>query len=284
MFEPAGDSSDYFMNLTHRDLAFRNIAMADYDILLCGHKHAHDFQAKSFGDLFDNRANYRLLLNYFRRLIGIHSLPMQYVDDSGRFWSKLYSLFINYSIIAFKLSKNNSHDIKEADVLKFLTEFLDKPDSIEPALKKYILNYQFKGEMPITKQEIKEIQKYINIHLSYDKRKKMKDALKEFNKVIKEFKNRPFLQIMSGSATKAMGYSSKKRSFNEYTISKVTDGYKIESFRNIWDDTENNFVPHSLHQEQSFKLDNKKRIKVNDLPKSQIITKFSITLDASGET
>lgn len=275
VFEPADDKNDFFMSLTHRDIAFRNIAMSDFDILLCGHKHVHDFHTRSFGDLFDEGASYRFMLNYFRRLLGIDSIPIQYVDENGKYLTRLVTQFINFIYLKLKNSKNNLTTITEPELVQLFDSFLENPESIEMELKKYILNYQFKGKSILTNQEITEIKKFINTHLSPNKRKEIKNTLSGFNKVIKEFKKRPFLQIMSGSSSKAIGLISKKRSFNEYTITKLRNGYRIESCRNIWDDSIKDFTPCSLAQEQSFKTDSKGR----ESSKKYFLSKLAITLD-----
>ncbi len=87
LFEPPDHKSDYFMRVHHRDIVFRNIAFSDFDIMLCGHKHIPSFDTHSYGYHFDGRAKNRYMLNYFRRLIGLHSLPIQIKDkkvDGGQ--------------------------------------------------------------------------------------------------------------------------------------------------------------------------------------------------------
>jgi hypothetical protein len=88
LFEPAEHKSDYFMRVKDRDLVFRNIALSDFDVLLCGHKHFASFDVHSYGDHFDERAVNRYMMNYFRRLIGLESLPIQFTDEDGRKVSK----------------------------------------------------------------------------------------------------------------------------------------------------------------------------------------------------
>jgi len=43
LFEPPEQSSDYFMRIQDRDVVFRNLALSDFDVLLCGQKHVTAF-------------------------------------------------------------------------------------------------------------------------------------------------------------------------------------------------------------------------------------------------
>ena len=88
LFEPPEKKSDYFMRIQHRDIVFRNIALSDFDVLMCGHKHVAAFDVHDYGDHIDDRAVNRYMTNYFRRLIGLESLPIQFVDEKGRKLSK----------------------------------------------------------------------------------------------------------------------------------------------------------------------------------------------------
>ena len=132
IFEPPGHSSDYFMRISHRDIVFRNVAMSDFDILLCGHKHIPAFDIHSYGDHFDGRAMNRYVINCFRRLIGLHSLPIQFEDNKGRYISKALTFVANILHKIVKRQKPNAESKEIADdVLELLKGGLDNPDELE---------------------------------------------------------------------------------------------------------------------------------------------------------
>ncbi|MCX6168668.1 MAG: metallophosphoesterase [Ignavibacteriales bacterium] len=273
LFEPVEKKYDYFMSMSHRDVAIKNFAMSDFDILLCGHKHIPDFQSQQYGDHFNRRAKHRLLFNYFRRIIGIPSLPMQYSDENGKFFDRLISQFFNFLSLSVK---DNTHDeVSESALVDLLNEFLEDPDKVESKLKKLIIDFQFKGKSEISSHELREIQKFINTSISQTKRQELKKIVSELNKIIKEFKHRPFLQLMAGSASKSVSDFSRERSFNDYTIKRDAAGYHIKSSRHDWDDDTKNFDKDGFSQEKEFTDTNKKKTSSFS---NKILSKFPITL------
>src|SRR3974377_1779323 len=94
LFEPPNHKDDFFLRVDHRNIAFRNIAMADFDMLLCGHKHVPDFGRTKYGEHFDRKARVPYLFNLFRRLIGIYTVPLQLDDSKGRKMTKALTLLL----------------------------------------------------------------------------------------------------------------------------------------------------------------------------------------------
>ena len=172
LFEPPGHSSSYFMRIQHRDIVFRNIAMSDFDLMLCGHKHIPAFDTHSYGHHFDGKAMNRYLINYFRRMIGLHSLPIQLKDKKGKFWSKALTFFSN--ILVKMVKKNNpslgAKDLAD-DVLELLKDGLEKPDELENKVKTFLHKNGISGADIIDDGELKDIKKRISIGLSVDERK-----------------------------------------------------------------------------------------------------------------
>ena len=242
LFEPPGHSSDYFMRVEDRDLVFRNIAMADFDLLLCGHKHIPSFDIHSYGHHFDVRATNRYLINCFRRMIGLHSLPVQFKDDKGNFLSKALTMLSNL-LVKKKRNESPTSDSKKVadDVLELLKEGLDNPEKLEREVMEFIVSEGVSGSDVINKSELNDIKKRITTGLSIEDRKKLLVVSKKIVGLSKSLASKPFIQSMSGSSTKAVCSKEKVRYFNQYKMEKDSSGWRIKLNRYHWDPASNSF-------------------------------------------
>jgi hypothetical protein len=234
LFEPPENRSDYFMRVHDRDIVFRNIALSDFDVLLCGHKHSTSFDVHSCGDHFDERACSRYMINYFRRLIGLESLPIQFVDESGRKFSKALTQLTH--IIATFVKKSDS--IAEGDfadkVFELLKLGLDAPDKLERIVRKYIAEHRGEGASSLEWTELKAIQKRISVGLKPQERKALRAIASSISATAVDLRTRPFLQVMCGSSAKASSVADKRRSYNLYRIRPQQDGWNFVCERYPW--------------------------------------------------
>lgn len=264
IFEPPGHSSDYFMRISHRDIVFRNIAMSDFDILLCGHKHIPAFDIHSYGAHFDGRAMNRYVINCFRRFIGLHSLPLQFEVYKGRYISKALTFVTS---ILHKMTKRNkpNADSKEIadDVLELLKDGLDNPDGLEKKIKTFINEKGVLGAEILNKGELKDIKKRISIGLSVEERKKLKDVSNKIMKIAKKLKSKTFIQAMSGASVKKAGGEERIRSFNKYDIFRTNDSWELNESRYEWDYSSDSFsledpfeVHHTFKKRNVFSREN----------------------------
>jgi predicted phosphodiesterase len=253
LFEPPEHKSDYFMRLRHRDVVFRNIAFSDFDMLLCGHKHIPAFDVHSYGNYFDSRARNRYLLNYFRRLIGLHSMPLQISNDIGQRWSKSLTL-MSQTILKFvrKMKPNASVSTIANSVLDLLKQGLQSPDTLERNVKQFIHTQGVSAAEVIEPYELKEIQRHIAIGLTVDERKQLKIVADRINKSIQNLYSRPFLQIMSGSCSKACSEKNKQRTYNVIKLSCHKKKWNVVCERNIWDWQSKQFLSRPLTQTHTF--------------------------------
>jgi len=235
LFEPPGHSSDYFMRVKHRDVVFRNVAMSDFDIMLCGHKHIPSFDVHTYGHHFDDKAINRYLINYFRRIIGLHSLPIQFEDDKGKRWARALTFLSN--ILTKKKIKENPNASPEqiADgVLDLLKNGLEKPDDLEKNVKSFIANHGMSGADLIEGNELREIRKRISVGLSLKERSSLREVANKINGISRTLASKPFLQVMSGSTVKATTQSEKSRYFNAYSFVRERNGWKMIAKRYQW--------------------------------------------------
>lgn len=253
LFEPPEHSSDYFMRLHHRDIVFRNIAFADFDILLCGHKHFPAFDVHTYGSHFDERATNRYLVNCFRRLIGLHSLPVQIDDDDGRRWSKALTALANTILkLVRRRNPNATPKAVAEEVLQLLKQGLHEPDSLEKNVKKFLHENGLDGAEVVESRELNEIQKRLAIGLTTTERKALQGVAKRIVNITKKLHSRPFLQIMSGSTAKACGAGNRKRTFDLLRIECGGKDWKVQSERYFWDWGSNAFLDDPLVQNHVF--------------------------------
>lgn len=161
LFEPMGQKREPLLEISERETVFRNLALADTDILLCGHKHYAENKDHLYLHHFNKRAKARYFFNYFRRLIGINSLPFQYNDRDGkkhnRFISTLISLFV---FNKYKSQNDNRDIITDEEFLEKLTDILlkgiENPESFEKEVKDFI-NVQNASALDDDKIDEKEL-------------------------------------------------------------------------------------------------------------------------------
>ncbi len=114
LFEPQGLSEEgYFLKIKDKKNVFSNIAMADFDVLLCGHRHIADSKESSYGDHFDRRARNRYMFNCFRRLMGIDALPLQFDDKQGVRLTKKLSAVIQILWRKFRMEKRHKNLVQK---------------------------------------------------------------------------------------------------------------------------------------------------------------------------
>lgn len=230
LFEPPGHSSDYFMRLQHRDIVFRNVALSDFDVMLCGHKHIPSFDVHTYGHHFDGRATNRYLVNYFRRLIGLHSYPIQFKDSNGKLLTKCLSIFVQILAKLTKKQKQSSDSSAIAEeVFALLKDGLDDPGSLERKIKSFLNSFGIIGAEMLEPHELKEIQKRISVRLSQQERNELKKVASRVVGMSRKLKSRPFLQVMSGSSAKLC--LNKTRYLNAYKIMPDAGGWKFTSMR-----------------------------------------------------
>ena len=266
LFEPDGTKSEHFLQFEDRDNVFTNLALADFDVLLCGHKHMSNLKDLQYIRYLNKRAKYRYLLNYFRRLIGIHSLPVQLIEKNGKKIPKLITYFWEF-LLRKNIQLNNDNDITDSSV-NFLNELgkifskgLDNPFEFESLLKAFINKHNLNAlSDDITDEnEIQEIIKRVKIEFSKDEREQLKIISDGMKKIIKKLSSRQFLQVMAGSACKASVDIKKNRSFNIYHIEPTEFGYRFQSDKYYWDYENKVFLEEPIRKTHEFNFENRPR-------------------------
>lgn len=236
IFEPNGFKEDHSLKLKHKNTVFKNIAMADFDILLCGHKHISGLDGHTYGFHFDERGKKRQIFNCFRRLVGIESLPLQFETDDGKKLSRALTGLL--SMLGFRSSSSSEADYIDS-LITVLKQGLENPRLLEKEVKTYFKEFGFTPESVLVEDEIKELVFRIKEELTVEQRKRLnRVSQKALKDLMSKMDTRPFLQIMCGSTTKQPFKSfletTKERYFNVYTIKIDNSGYLLESERFEW--------------------------------------------------
>jgi len=254
LFENQDNKSNYFMRVHHRDVVFRNVALAAFDVLLCGHKHCPAFDVHSYGQHFDSRAKQRYLVNQFRRLIGLHSLPIQFTDDTGVKWSKSLTRLVQLIAWITKRETGQTGDHEIADeVIQQLKQGLHDPKTIERRVKGFMRQTGVIGKVILTDSELTEIRKRLSIGLSADERKLLRPLADKISAVARTLKSTDFLQSISGSSAKASRNSNAKRTFSIYRIRQAGNQWLFESEEFEWSAQDKTFGDCPVRREHTFR-------------------------------
>jgi 3',5'-cyclic AMP phosphodiesterase CpdA len=231
LFEPKSYADDFFLNFDHRDTVFQNIAQADFDMYLCGHKHVSDFHAHYYGEHFDHRAKGRYIMNLFRRRIGANTLSLKFKDANGKMMSWWFNIFIELSALMVE-----SRDIDDTAFIDTLTGILENclknPAKFGDELQEFVKTYKLSGLDLLDEDSIQEIQTRIAHNLSKSERDTLaKVGITYIRKIAKGMSARPFLQSMCGSSCKASHTPNTPRSFNIYDFEFDEHPYNVKRTR-----------------------------------------------------
>ena len=183
------------------------------------------------------------MTNYFRRLIGLESLPIQFVDEKGRRLSKALTQLIEiigsgYKRIEslFTTTQPTANDPEIAEkVFKLLKSGLDNPENLKRTVEKFLHDAGTTGASMLDSKELKAIQKRITVGLDTQERKELRKVADSISAISRDLKARQFLQLMSGSSAKASSTPKQKRSFHVYRIRRDNDGWNLVCERYNWE-------------------------------------------------
>ncbi len=231
LFEPPDCKDDFFLKLQHRDTVFRNIALADFDMYLCGHKHVNHFAPTYYGEHFDRRAVGRYVWNLFARRLGVNTLPYQFTDADGKKISNYLNRLIE--IVALKIkSKQTDGEQFIDELMAALKTGVENPAKFGAEIDKFIKLHKLAGKHVIEDENIQEIQTLITSQLSKKEREILAaTGLTYISRLAKGMRSRPFIQSMCGSSAKASSSAEPARSMNIYEIQFGGDFHKVKKTR-----------------------------------------------------
>lgn len=248
LFEPANSRAEPLLHMSQKRTVFQNLAMSDFDVLLCGHKHIADIHVSSYSDNFDRRGQIRLAFNYVRRILGIKSLPLATGDD-GKKLSKALRLVIG--LLAITKAKGRPLDSESTNaIMGILERSLQNPILLKEELLKYLTAQDEDGQAGIfDESELNELYAKIKERFARNDRKALNEAAEKIRGIISHLSGRPFAHIMSASSAKASENGSRHRAVNIYEVEKseADAGYIFKTTRFSWDPRTHKFV-HAFQQ------------------------------------
>ncbi|HEX5337294.1 MAG TPA: hypothetical protein VFW53_02545, partial [Gallionella sp.] len=207
---------DYFLRIKNKKEIIGNVLMADFDLMLCGHKHVLSADDRTYAQHLDPRSTNRILLNAFKRQLGLRSSPIE-TDSSGR---RIKRALLNCAFVMGRWfhgqEKDGIIDLVERhlqDVAVFEQRMNEIFTDTDPAFDKLDA-----GETDGIITAIQNLSPAQRVELS-------RIASKQLRECRKALGNRKFLHIMSGSSAKKTSLPDS-RAVNVYDISD--NGKEVE--------------------------------------------------------
>jgi predicted transcriptional regulator len=255
LFEPIGYKEDFFLRINDRDTVFRNFALADFDMCLCGHKHVPEFRPLHYGDHFDKRARGRYLIQLFRRMIGIHMMPFRFRAKDGDEQPTWFSQLFEILFVKVRTSSPTKLDSDQyiEELLKMLEIGLEKPTQFVQEVEQFVKNYESAGCELIDHDSLSEIHSRVTSELSKQERRLLGEVAKVYlGKAVKSMNQRGFIQSMSGSTTKRSTAKEKFRSFNLYSITMENSSVTVSRRKYTLDPNASGALPTVSEQDYVF--------------------------------
>lgn len=240
LFEPSETAQEPLLHLKDRRAVFQNLAMSDFDILLCGHKHKNDFQMLVYLDHFDPRGKVRYAFNHIRRVLGIDSLPLRF-DEDGKSQNRMYRFILSVLYLSKRKQKGLTDETAN-EIISILEKSLKNKNVLKEELISYLESRsdESTGDL-FEKDEIIDLHRLIMKRFKGDRKDELLSSAGSLRGLVTKLAGRPFAQIMAGSAAKSSEKGARSRSFNVYDISKelVEDGrepgFEVLIRRYSWD-------------------------------------------------
>jgi hypothetical protein len=252
LFEPANTRAEPLLQMSQKRTVFQNLAMSDFDALICGHKHIADIHVGTYSDNFDRRGQIRLAFNYLRRVLGIKSLPLG-TDEDGRRPSKIFRLLIGLLTLT-KAKGRPLDDVSTREIISVLEKSLTNPIVLKEELLKYLTTQDEEGQAGLFNEgEMNELYSKIKERFDRNDRKALNEATSRIRGIISHLNGRPFAHIMSASSAKASEDGTRHRAVNVYEITNAAtdDGYVFKTTRYSWDPHTHRFV-YAMRQDVLF--------------------------------
>lgn len=235
LFEPPDSKAETLLNIDDKKTVFQNIAMSDFDLLLCGHKHIADIHTYSYLDHFDPRGKIRLAFNHVRRSLGISSLPLG-SGINGRLQNRFVRFLLGFLVLSKTkggaLSNENS-----SEIIEILDRSLNSPDVLRDELRRYVQKRdEVKQAGLFDDEEIRELQERIKATFTAAQRKQLVRSAMSLKGLIERLGGRPFGQIIAGSSAKRSETGERARALNMYyiTFDSERQGISVAYGRRLW--------------------------------------------------
>ncbi len=241
-----------FLKSSYKKDFLNRICLADYDILLNGHRHRNSFFEDRLEDNFDERGKIRYIYKQLRHMLGFEDLPTQlYNPTNGNKFNRNVSLIVR---LIDRLHSALYPDASPKNIIDVLNKAIED-DSIKN-IETLIRNF-----MDITEDDkifnTWELDSQVKVYLQ-NLNKEQRDKLnKKSNKIISNIltflKKKSIVSINGGSTTKIT--KNLERSFNIYEIESTPHEYKFKTIKYRWNEQLKQF-DHDWDRERTFRVNN----------------------------
>jgi len=227
LFEPKEGRhpiKDYYLRIKNKKEIIGNILMADFDLMLCGHKHVLSTDDRTYAQHLDKRATNRLLLSAFKRQLGLRSIPIE-TDSFGRYVKRN---ILNCAFIMGRYFRGQERD----GLIDLIERHLHDASEFEQKMKEIFTDANPDFD-ELETGEIDGIVTAIQSLTSGQRLELSRVAAKQLRECRKALGNRKFLHIMSGSSSK-MTTIPNSRALNIYDISNKNLEIEIRFKRYVY--------------------------------------------------
>jgi predicted phosphodiesterase len=263
LFEPANSRAEPLLQMHDKRSVFQNLAMSDFDVLICGHKHVAHVYLSNYLEHFDARGKVRYAFNHVRRSLGMASLPIA-ADVDGTRLARLYRFVVGF----LYLSKTAGAGLSEEhanEIIQVLERSIQQPSILKAELLRYVRNRgRLQSSGLYDEKEIHLLHGKIVKHFTLQQRKELARVSASLRGLITRLAGRPFAHITAASSAKASETNSRKRAVNFYEVFEDEEsGDAVLNLRNYgWDaagigadGTTGAFSAHSVDQKIVFRHD-----------------------------
>ncbi|MBL4678103.1 MAG: metallophosphoesterase [Mucilaginibacter sp.] len=248
LLQPAGDTSE-FLKADDRRSFLNKVCLADFDIILNGHRHQPSFFEGSFADNFDERGKIRYIYKQLRYLLGFQNLPTQLYNPSNG------QLVTRNASVVMRLIKNIFQgmypDKPQKSIIELLNTAADtnRIDDLENLIKTYLTIDDGSGIVNIYDED-NELRSYLQTLNSEQRASLNRKSDQLIKKILTFLKRKSILAINGGSAT--IEANMERRSFNIYEVVPSATEYKFFTMCYKWNQNGGEFQL-DYTRERSFK-------------------------------
>lgn len=260
LFKPEGGRPDPFMRLRQRRQVLLNLALADFDLILCGHSHYTDVHRTTYTQNLDRRGLRRYMLAYAQRILGMEDYPRVLGPKTEQYALSNWASFVVNVFVksAFISDPHSPIDDAEKAILSDLRNALGAGKEFRSLFRDRLEPLIDTGERVIRGTQLSRLHRRIVAALTNADRVQLAKLSSVVPSILRSLKQRPMVQLMSGSSAKALAPNSPVRAYSVYTFIRSTTGWAVEVDRYGWSTDKRDF-DHLAEKKTTLKFEELRR-------------------------
>lgn len=243
LLDPRANLKSHAMRMIDNDQVLKRFLMADFDILLCGHKHIPKMDKVSYYKLLDHRAVRGISFNYTKQRLQLDILPPNKRPDKLYENSAFRLMIALVAASDIQLHANDPID----QVMSTFRSILASPNIANWTLNRrltWLHQLDSTHTSPLTGDQLQQVYSRILSDFRRDELGTLRGVASDLIKISKSLKKRKFLHITCASSSKMPGLSSEDRGINLCDISSLPrnrgHSFQISEFK--WCDSSADFI------------------------------------------